>query len=130
MDEVQLRPVERIDRIIDLLKELVQKYPEKSLGRLIEEIFLLMKNQYINLYLQGNRKRSNYLMAWFHGEDTDSQDYEHKNEETQLNDIEKLMKDVMENVHKREEEERLVHPMLVEDDELEVVMRITLANKT
>ena len=121
-----MRPIERIDRTIDLLKKLVRKYPDKEFGTLMEEAFFLLQNQYFGLYISGNKMRSKFLAEWFHGKNTDSPSEMDGNEDAQMQNIKEIMDKVLEFSDKKDEESGRVHPMLVEDDIIEVIFKIML----
>jgi len=114
-----MRPLERIDKIIDLVRTLICKYPDKSFGQVMESVFLLLGEKFINEYIQGNVTRLDYIQDLVDGTHDTEEDEETKN-------IKNIMNNVLDYVKELEKKETRVHPMLVEDDVFEAVLRFMI----
>ncbi|MHA1985983.1 MAG: hypothetical protein ACW98D_05020 [Promethearchaeota archaeon] len=112
-----MRPLERIERIIKLTHSLVHKYPEKSFGELMESAFSLLGEKFMKEYIRGNLTRLEYIQDLVRGPTNKEVDEKTKN-------FKNLIYSVLENVKELEKKETRVHPMLVEDDVFEELLKL------
>lgn len=103
-----MRPIERIDKIIAMLKNLVDQEPNKNktFGEIMEDLFLLMQNKYFDKVIEGNIRRDGFLRQWFSGVPQAP-----------------MLNAVLDKALEKEREETRVHVMLVEDDALEYALK-------
>ena len=111
-----MRPLERIDRIIELARSLVHKYSEKSFGEVMESAFLLLEEKFMREYIRGNLTRLEYIRDLASGPTNKEVDEETKK-------VKKVMNSVLEIVKEIEKKETRIHPMLVEDDVFEELLK-------
>jgi hypothetical protein len=111
-----MRPLERIDRIIELVRSLVHKYPEKSFGEVIESAFTLLEKKFMREYIRGNLTRMGYIQDLV-------SDVTDKEVDEEVKKVKYLINKVLENVKEREKRQTRVHPMLVEDDVFEELLK-------
>jgi len=111
-----MRLLERINRIIELVRSLVHKYPDKSFGEVMESAFLLLEEKFMREYIHGNLTRMEYIQDFVSRLTIKEVDEESKK-------IKSLMDRVLENVKELEKRETRIHPMLVEDDVFEELLK-------
>lgn len=111
-----MRPLERINRIIELVRSLVHKYPEKSFGEVMESAFLLLEEKFMREYIHGNLTRLEYIQELVSGSTN-------KEVDEKITKVKNVMDSVLEIVKKTEKKETRVHPMLVEDDVFEELLK-------
>lgn len=114
-----MRPLERINRIIELVRSLVHKYPDKSFGEVMESAFLLLEEKFMREYIHGNLTRMEYIQDFVSRLTIKEVDEESKK-------IKSLMDRVLENVKELEKRETRIHPMLVEDDVFEELLKFMI----
>lgn len=111
-----MRPLERINRIIKLARSLVHKYSEKSFGEVMESAFLLLEERFMREYIHGNLTRLGYIQDLVSGPTNKEGNEEIKNAKN-------LISSVLEKVKEIEKKETRLHPMLVEDDVFEELLK-------
>jgi len=111
-----MRPLERINRIIELVRSLVHKYPDKSFGEVIESAFLLIGKKFMREYIHGNRTRIEHIQNLVSGLANKEVDEETKK-------VKSVINRVLENVKELKKKETRIHPMLVEDDVFEELLK-------
>jgi hypothetical protein len=111
-----MRPLERINRIIELTRSLVHKYPEKSFGEVMESAFLLLEEKFMREYIHGNLTRLEYIQDLVRGSTI-------KEVDEKIKKVKNVMDSVLEIVKEIEKKETRIHPMLVEDDVFEELLK-------
>ncbi len=111
-----MRPLERINRIIELTRSLIHKYPEKPFGEVMESAFSLLGEKFMREYIHGNLTRLGYIQDLVSGPTNKEVDEKTKN-------IKNFMNGVLEKVKELEKRETRIHPMLVEDDVFEDLLK-------
>ena len=86
------------------MREFTSHYPNKTFGEIMDIFFKLIEEKYSDIYILGNQQRGAYLRALLEG-----------------NPMEGVLGGVLSKVEKREDFK--VHPMMVEDDVIELVLR-------
>ncbi|GAH16232.1 unnamed protein product, partial [marine sediment metagenome] len=111
-----MRPLERINRIIKLARSLVHKYPEKSFGEVMESAFLLLEEKFMREYIHGNLTRLGYIQDLVSGPTN-------KEGSEEIKKVKNLISSVLDKVKEIEKKETRIHPMLVEDDVFEELLK-------
>ena len=118
-----MRPLERIDRIIELVRSLVSNYPTKSFGGVMESAFLLLGEKFMREYVRGNLARTDYIQELVRGTMNNEVDEGSKK-------VKNLMIKVLENVKELEKKETRINPMLLEDDVFEELLKFMVDTPT